>query len=134
MGKICKRIMALSTTIMMAIGIMSLEASAYSEDFNLHYVNVGSVTNVTSFSKNVTVTSRNQKLYLNSFTRPSSSSASVTLFNHMSSTFKKTWSSSPKSYSGSVPVRALGTTVSIEAYLNNYSSTNYVYASGTFTG
>lgn len=125
--KLKKRIAAVGAAVMMALSMMSIGASAYSEDFSLS-------KSSPTFSKNVTVTSTTQRLYLDSFSRSSGSSATVTLYNHMSSTLKKTWSSSNKSYSETVPISALGTTVTIEAYLNNDSSASYVYALGTFTG
>ena len=125
--KLKKRIAAVGAAVMMAVSMMSIGASAYSEGFSLS-------KSKPSYSKNVTVTNRTQKLNLSSFSRSSGSNASVTIYNHMSSTLKKTWSSAPHLYSETVPVSALGTTVTIEAYLNNYSSASYVSASGTFTG
>lgn len=125
--KLKKKIAAVGAAVMMAVSTMSIVASAYSEGFHLN-------KNNPYFSKNVTVSNRTQKLYLSSFSRSSGSNASVTMYNHISSTLKKTWSSAPQSYSETVPVSALGTTVTIEAYLNNYASASYVYADGTFTG
>ena len=129
--KLKKRFAAMGAAMVMAVTGMSMNVSA-SWSFNLHYVPVGSVTNVTHQSKNVKITSRTQSLEITSFYR-SNNTGYVKAYNHLSSSMVYIFTTTGSSSTITVPTAALGVTVPVEAWIYNYSG-SYVNSTGQFNG
>jgi len=127
-----KRIIAGMAAAVMAFSTMSIGASAATYPFDLHYDYNDHYTNVTRQYWQTTVSTTTQHEYLDAFSRYYYSSASVKIYNSLSSTLQGSYTSAPQHKSDSFPFQILGTNLYIEAKLENWNTGTFANANGSF--
>ena len=130
--KMFKRVLAAGAALMIAVTGMVMTASAVSEDYNVHYVPIGSVSNVVHDAKYVMVSSTNQKVIISSFYR-SNTTGYVEVNNHVSEQLHYIYTSTATPPTVPISSSYVGTSVLVEAKLWNYSNA-YCNSTGTFDG